>query len=496
MIASALAVVVVEKQVIPNLFANDDSEPFVWGEIAPLAVPTASPSVVTLPNGDVLVTGGLSSGSTPTATTEIWDTVRGVWKPGPNMVVKRVGHTATLLDDGTILISGGVTGSGVTSSAEILNITARSSLTLPSMTFARASHSAILLSNGKVLVTGGSDFVSNTWRQAELYDPATHRWLPGGTMALARVSFAMTMLPDGTPLAIGGDKNGTSEKYNPSTNSWSGTLKMISQRSSFGSVTLRDGRVLVSGGLLNSLPLKTAEIFDPSKSSWAATGSMGTARASFSITAMKNGSVLVAGSYSQQGTTNTSEFFHPSNSTWTKAPPMVIARGGQGFARLANGTVLAVGGRTAVGVTSSVELFGPARKVTPPPPPPIKILRPIDLVPYVQLATELPGNSANGLISKLEAAQAKYDLKDFPTCINIMNAFYHQVKAFSLSDHMTRNHTETLYSGYVSVVEGMGGTPLPPIPDGLVAHAAWVFGRVFGAYGSTTILAVFQIPVR
>jgi len=88
---------------------------------------------------------------------------------------------------------------------------------------------------------------------------------------------------------------------------------------------------------------------------------------------------------------------------------------------------------------------------------------PIDLVPLVRACKELPGNSANGLIAKLQAAQAKYDLKEFAVCINIMNAFYNQVRAFSISGHMTEQHVEALYSGYASVLSYIGGTPLPPI---------------------------------
>jgi len=88
---------------------------------------------------------------------------------------------------------------------------------------------------------------------------------------------------------------------------------------------------------------------------------------------------------------------------------------------------------------------------------------PIELVPLVLACKELPGNSAYGLIAKLMAAQAKYDLRDFAVCIHIMNAFYNQVKAFDNSGQMTEQHVETLYSGYASVLSYIGGIPLPPI---------------------------------
>ena len=158
-----------------------------------------------------------------------------------------------------------------------------------------------------------------------------------------------------------------------------------------------------------------------------------------------------------------------------------------------------IGGWSNGVITSSVEVFSLAGIRPPPPPPPSPPptgpLQPKDLIPFVQKAKELPGKSQNGLIAKLWAAQAKYDLKDFATSINIMNAFYHQVKAFANGGHMFKVHIDELYQGYVSVVKNMSGTPLPAISTGFF-HDAWVIGDSLGLKGSTTILAALHIPVR
>ncbi len=379
------------------------------------------------------------------------------------MASKRVGHTATLLNDGTVLVTGGETGAGVTASAELINTTVTASFFLAGMNFARASHAAVLLSSGKVLVTGGSDSVGHTWKQAELYDPAGHKWLPAGNMAAPRVTLSLRLLPDGSAIAIGGDRNGTSEKYSPSSNTWSGTAQMMSLRYNSPSATLDDGRILVAGGLVNANPIISAEIFNPSTSAWSGVSNMRLARASFSLTSTPIG-VLAAGSYSKLGTTNSTELFHPGNSTWSPAEPMNKSRGAQGYAVVPGGSVFEIGGWSNGAITSSVEVFGPVAPIPPPPnPPPPKPHMPIDLVPLVLACKELPGHSANGLIAKLMAAQAKYDKKDFAVCINIMNAFYNQVRAFDHSGHMTEKHVDALYSGYASVVSYIGGTPQPPI---------------------------------
>ncbi len=440
--------------------SEEDSE-FTWHDSPSLTIPRAFPAVVVFANGNILVTGGLTTGNTPTATTEIFDQKLGIWKPGPTMSVKRVGHTATLLEDGSVLVTGGETGSGVTASAEILNTTANAAFSLLSMSFARAGHAAALLPNGKVAVTGGSDSAGHTWRQAELYNPSSHSWTAAGNMAHARTSLTMKLLADGNAIAIGGDGHGTSEKYSPTANSWSGLAQMKSVRFSASSVVLPDGRILVAGGIVNTNPVSSAEIFSPATSSWTAAQSMHVARASFSLTVVPGG-VMAAGSYSRLGTTNSTEVFHPGNSTWSVGESMHRSRGAQGDAGVPGGSVFEIGGWSGASITSSVEVFGPAAPIPPPKPPP-KLLEPIDLVPLVLACKELPGRSSFGLIAKLMAAQAKFELKDFDVCANKMNAFYHQVSGLDNAGKLTDSHVDMLYTAYASVMKNIGESPLPPI---------------------------------
>lgn len=451
---------ILDHSIDPDPGDDNLSVPIVyeWRNVSSLSVARVSPSVVMLSNGDILVTGGTIAAGTPTATTEIFNQTRGLWKPGPAMQIARVGHTATMLRDGTVLVAGGATSKGTTSSAELLNITSSASLSLPSMSFARAAHAAILLPDGKVLVTGGSDFMGKTWNQAEAYDPATHRWIPAGSMAEPRQFLTMQLLPGGDALAIGGDSGATSEKYSQATNSWSGLAQMNDKRFSSGSVRLADGRILVAGGVVNGTALRTAETFAASSGRWEATGEMAVGRGAYSLTALRTGDVLAAGSKSNAGTTNDAELFHPSNGTWSAAEPMHKSRGSQGFTVISNGTVFEIGGWSGSSITSSVEAYGPTQAKKP------ELCRPIDIVPLVQQADGLRGKSANGLIAKLQAAQAKYDAGENGTCVNIMDAFYNQLRAFVLSGHISLADALILYDAYSSVVRCLGGTPEPPLP--------------------------------
>ena len=410
--------------------------------------------MVVLQDGNVLVIGGTAANG-PTATTEIFDVKESAWRLGPTMSTKRVGHTATLLGDGTVLVVGGETGSGTTSSAEMLNVSSGAASVVPSMTFARSGHAAVLLESGKVLVTGGSDWVTNSWKQAEVFDRSTFKWTPAGSMSSPRIFFSMHLLGDGTVLAIGGEASGTSERYNSTTNSWGSVAKMSSIRYYFASAMI-SGKVLVAGGLVTETPLNSSEIFDPSTNSWRGVGNMGSARAKFSIEPLPNGGLITSGSSSKLGTTASSEIFRSETSQWMPAESMKTSRGAYGAAALPGGAVIVIGGRSGTGITSSVETYSQVEYE------PGKPCRPIDLVPLVEAATELPGNSYHGLIAKLIAAQAKYDAQEFDECRNIMHAFYNQVRAFAHNEHMERAHANAIYEGYVSVLSCIGGAPDPP----------------------------------
>jgi len=434
---------------------------YEWRDAPSLLIARSSPAVVVLGDGTILVAGGLTATGT-TDSTEVFDLAAGTWMLGPKMTTNRVGHTATLLKDGTVLITGGYTGTDATASAEILSMKSRSSLAVPAeMIFKRSGHAAVLLENGNVLVTGGTDGVTGTWFQAELFDPAQNKWSPAGGMSTARVSLSLHLIAGGFALAVGGDQGATSEKYDPISNTWSGVAKMNAKRYSSGAATLRDGKVLVAGGSVDRTPVRSSEKYDPATNSWMSTGEMTTARASFSLTQLGSGAVLAAGSYSSAGTTASSEIFYPSNSTWIPAQSMKVSRGAQGCAVVAVGDeTFVIGGRSGSSLTGSVEVFS----ATPIEKP--KYCQPIDLIPLVlAAAVDLPGQSERGLIAKLYAAQDQYDQRDMRECLNIMNAFYNQLRAFAQSGHMTPAHAIMIYDGYASVVKCIGGDPQPPTPE-------------------------------
>lgn len=441
--------------------ADGGSTALQWFPASPMAFPRSSPQVVELPDGDILVIGGLSTNG-PTKTTEVYEPASDSWRPGPNMNTARVGHTATLLGDGTVLVTGGETGSGVTPSAELLDLARNACLYVSDMSFSRSGHAAAILGNSMVLVTGGTDWANGVWKQAEVYDPSSHSFLPAGNMNYGRLFLTLQPLPDGRALAIGGDAQGTSEAYDPARNSWGTLSTMSSKRYSASSVALEGGDVLVAGGVADDTVLSSVEVYSADLDIWVSSEGMGVPRANFGLAVAESGRMVATGSWSTLGATDTSESLCTCDFTWRAGPSMATARGMHGTAVTANGTVLAIGGWDGSRHLSSVEMLVDV-EVGPPPGP--KMCEPIDLLPLVlSVADEMRGHSENGLIAKLFAAQTAYELGLLGLCLDIMEDFYNQVHGLSHSGHLSDEGISMLYDGYAEVVECLGGEPLPPIP--------------------------------
>lgn len=133
-----------------------------------------------LTNGTVLVTGGnddLTCGGFANA--EIYDPSSGTFSVVGNMTRSRDIHTATLLRDGTVLLTGGGEGGcsqPTLDSAELYDPRSRSFVAVGRMTRSRSLHTATLLNDGRVLIAGGMSYWPfNTTRSAEIYVPDAAR---------------------------------------------------------------------------------------------------------------------------------------------------------------------------------------------------------------------------------------------------------------------------------------------------------------------------------
>ena len=274
-------------------FSSTESMP------APLAYSTAT----VLQDGTVLVAGGANPGTGATASATIYNPNTGLFSPtNGQMNTARYAHTATLLPNGDVLIAGGDNSSGYPiSSAELYIPATRSFSTTGSMTTARDNATSTLLNDGTVLVAGGVFQVGTA--SAEIYAPATGTFSVTGNMTTKRVDHTATLLPDGSVLIAGGLQNYTgetvlnsSEKYVPSTRQFTAVGNMTTARCAHSATLLTDGTILIAGGLSSSdNPLSSAEIYTPSTASFATTGALNTARYEHTATPLEDGTVLIAG---------------------------------------------------------------------------------------------------------------------------------------------------------------------------------------------------------
>jgi len=279
-----------------------------------MTVARAFHTATLLPNGNVLVVGGLSQvepSNVPLASVEVYNPTSGTFASLGSMSVARFNHAATLLPDGTVLVAGGNNGSGAVTSAEIINPTLGTfTLLSNSMNAAREQATATLLANGTVLIAGGLDM------------PRT--------------------VPPGLPSA---------EIYNPTNRSFTLTASMNSGHAGHTATLLTTGKVLIAGGENVSVVgeasnLTITELYDPSTGTFSLTGPMSAGRAFHTATLLQDNKVLVAGGDFSFGFIGGSNFevYDPSTGNFTAAGAQLFSRASHGAALLNNGTILLVGG--------------------------------------------------------------------------------------------------------------------------------------------------------
>jgi WD40 repeat protein len=216
-----------------------------------MVAPHLGQTATLLQNGQVLIAGG------ETATAELFNPSTGTFTATGSMTVSRTGHSATLLPDGRVLVAGGVqdfgpgtvpipTGPGV-ASAELYDPVSGKFTSTGDMSEGRAGHTATLLANGTVLVTG----TDNT---AELFSPGTGTFSVLGAMSKPGSGTTATLRNDGTVLIAGGrggsrgQSQPRAELFAPESGGFVGTGQLSAARDGHAATLMADGSVLITGG--------------------------------------------------------------------------------------------------------------------------------------------------------------------------------------------------------------------------------------------------------
>lgn len=360
----------------------------VHGPLAPASSATTTPASTTPAGGNGggwPVTAGSNGGVSVGATS-------GRFTVTANLPLARAGHTATLLPNGSVLLAG----MGQLDIDDLLISYPYADIVSPSgqvtttgnLSTPREFHTATLLQNGKVLITGGNVYDGYpTWllstETAELYDPATGQFTGTASMPLPKTGHTASLLPDGRVLIFGGTRSGTpwADIYDPSTGKFTTTPSPLFSRSGHTATVLASGKVLLAGGQNLSGTLASAEIYDPATNTFTAVGNMAEPRTHHTATLLPSGKVLIAGggvtSYSQTSMdyfpqvgpgsiSATAELFDPQTQTFSPAGNMIRGRSQHTATALQDGTVLLFGGSmgwstsAGYGSDNTAEIYDPA----------------------------------------------------------------------------------------------------------------------------------------
>ena len=174
-----------------------------WSGTGSMEARRRNHTATSLSNGRVLVVGGVVGGS-GTNSAEVYEPVAGTWTATATPLAPRSYHTATLLPSGKVLVVGGYEGPQCDSpplrSAELFDPNTGTWSSAGFLRDARAGHTATLLNDGTVLVVGGQTGCSGALSSAEIYNPATGVWVTTGAMSMTRERFAATLLNSGKVL--------------------------------------------------------------------------------------------------------------------------------------------------------------------------------------------------------------------------------------------------------------------------------------------------------
>ena len=236
--------------------------------IPPMNTSRAGASATLLPNGKVLIAGGLDTASQALKSTELYDPVSNSFAAStPSMNVGRHAAVASLLPNGKVLIAGGISASDVSFSVELYDPASNSfAASTPPMNMSHAGGATVtLLPNGKVLIAGGGCCGDDAPGDIDLYDTVTNSFATSTpSMNVARAGATATLLPNGSVLIAGGASN-TTELYDPVSNTFAAsTPSMNDAHYSATATLLPNGKVLIAGGTLNQkIIINSTDIYTP-----------------------------------------------------------------------------------------------------------------------------------------------------------------------------------------------------------------------------------------
>jgi hypothetical protein len=241
---------------------------------------------VDVQGGFVLIAGGEDANRNSLSSVEVFNVQSQTFTQITSLLTARKFHTATCFQAcQKVLIAGGdnrtaALGDDFLQTAEILDLTSQPaaiSFTASQMTVKRLQHTATLLENGNILLAGGSQGNAPTNNTAEIFSPATGTFVVvRGKLSVPRTGHSAVVLNNGLGsvlIAGGDDGNGnatnTVDVFQPVVGSILQASPMINARTNFTLLPLQNGQILAPGGggnpapLSGLVPISAAELYTP-----------------------------------------------------------------------------------------------------------------------------------------------------------------------------------------------------------------------------------------
>ncbi len=281
-----------------------------------------------LEDGRVLIAGGVEGGPA-----ELFDPATGMFAPTGSMGESRVYHTATRLVDGTVLVVGGL---NEPATAEVYDPSSGRFTPTGAPLTQRGAAESILLEGGRVMGIDGPT--------VELYDPGTGTFSLLPDLSVVKSQGQLARLPDGRVLVVGSNRRrGQAEAAILDPVSGTASPVVIDRKLLEGHTltSLPDGRVLLAGGWAE---LEASHLYDPATGTFEPAGRLEVPRAEHEAVALRDGRVLLIGGQDKQGATRSIEAFDPVTETYTKVGRLKEVRAGFTATLLDDGRVLIAGG--------------------------------------------------------------------------------------------------------------------------------------------------------
>ncbi len=198
-----------------------DPKADAWTEARPLSSVLSEHTAQLLNDGRVLVAGGRGANNVPPAggDAQIYDPQTNTWTATGPMVKPHQFSDSVRLPDGRVLVAGGVLPDPSTprpsACAEIYDPASNTWTAAANLSQARFLHGLVLLPDSKVLAVGGARDWDSSWtnnsfvREIELYDPVANAWRTVGELPEPRALATATLLPDGRVWLAGGRNDTT-----------------------------------------------------------------------------------------------------------------------------------------------------------------------------------------------------------------------------------------------------------------------------------------------